>query len=138
MTSELTPDKNPTTRINTKFKRGAQAEPAGIELFFRGDKYQIAAEALPFSIGRDHSCQLVIDSGVVSRVHCALELRDGQIGLLDQSTNGTSVRSGRAGSVIVKDKFYPLAGRGSIQLGAEVKLDDPDVILFKIVGSGDD
>ena len=131
----MSADKNPTTRINTKFQNGHSAGFGGIELFYRGEKYDITVGSLPFLIGREQgACQLVVQNGLVSRIHCAIELRDGQIGLLDRSTNGTSIKVGRGGSVMINNKFYPLAGRGSIQLGAEIKLDDPDLILFKTLG----
>ena len=107
---------------------------AYLEIFYQGQGFKLTEEKLPFLLGRDAaSCQLVIDHQKASRQHCSLVVEDGQIGLRDESSNGTSVQVGRGGSIIVKDKFYPLSGQGCIQLGRTIIPDAPDLIHFKMV-----
>ncbi|MFA7554720.1 MAG: FHA domain-containing protein [Spongiibacteraceae bacterium] len=105
-----------------------------LELFYRGEEVKIALTDLPFVLGRDSDqCQLVIDHLKASRQHCTLTLQDNQVGLLDKSTNGTSLQIGRASSIMIKNGFYPLTGQGYIQLGKTISANDPDLICYKMV-----
>jgi hypothetical protein len=60
-------------------------------------------------------------------------MRDHQVGLLDTSTNGTFVRPGRAESVFIHNEYYPLVGQGTIKLGQRIDLEDPELLLYKVV-----
>lgn len=105
-----------------------------LELFYRGEEVKISLSDLPFVLGRDSGhCQLVIDHPKASRLHCTLTIENSQVGLFDESTNGTSVQIGRANSIMVKNGFYPLTGQGYIQLGKTITADDPDLICYKMV-----
>ncbi|HEY7774753.1 MAG TPA: FHA domain-containing protein [Marinagarivorans sp.] len=121
------------TRLNTLFEEPELEWDFRAALFFRGQEYTLRPENLPFHIGRDNTvCQLVVDGELASRDHCALVIKDGQLGLLDTSTNGTVVKFGRADSIVVHKKFLPLAGQGCFKLGQRIDLNDPDLIMFKV------
>ena len=138
-----------TTVLNADSQNDFSAQASHVELLFRGRQYSVGREDLPFKIGRDaQSCDLVINSDLVSRNHCSIELRGNQIGLLDNSTNGTCVQVGRGGrqrrrvrvqqlgrgdGLFIRNSFYPLVGQGYIKTGESVDLADPDLILFKVV-----
>ena len=118
----------------TNFTHIGSAAFTHIELFYRGQEITLSEQDLPYTLGRDPGkCQLVIDHQKASRVHCTVMVEEGQIGLRDSSTNGTAVQLGRSGSIIVKDRFYPLTGQGCLQLGRSIVPDDPSLIYFKMV-----
>ena len=132
-------DKTRATRLNTLIESDEPPTAISAALFYRGQEYRLGEDDLPFQIGRDdRQCRLVIASALASRNHCAIVVKEGQLGLLDTSTNGTAVKFGRADSVIVKQRFIPLAGQGCIKLGEKIDLSDPNLIMFKIVRSGND
>lgn len=104
-----------------------------LKLFYRGREFTLTEEDLPFVLGRDSvNCQLFIDDKEASRKHCSIAIVGDQVGILDSSTNGTSIQTGRANSIRLKDSFYPLTGRGSILLGKEITANDPNLIHYKI------
>jgi pSer/pThr/pTyr-binding forkhead associated (FHA) protein len=105
-----------------------------LELFYKGEAIKLTKAELPFVLGRDAGhCQLVIDHPKASRLHCTFTVEQDQVGILDNSTNGTALQIGRADSIMVKDGFYPLTGRGCIQLGKSIAAEDPDLIYYKMV-----
>ena len=64
-----------------------------------------------FRIGRESDCELVIDSGLVSRIHARVEVENGHWIVKDLgSTNGTYVAGERV-------KHVPLSGFHEIQFG---------------------
>lgn len=121
------------TQIKTETNTGARQEEFRLDIFYRGQNHSLAESDLPFHVGREKTCDLILENELVSRVHCIFQVQDGQIGLLDKSTNGTFIMTGRAESVRVKDNFYPLVGQGYIKLGDKIALDDPDLMLFKVI-----
>ena len=127
-------DDSPNTLINSELLHKIEGKFARIELFHHGNAYRIKEEHLPFYIGRDNSvCSLAVDKDVVSRIHCVVEIKDGQIGILDRSTNGTVIKVGEASSVIIREEFYPLTGKGCLSLGEQYSSDQSELILFKVV-----
>lgn len=125
------------TRLNTLIDEPDQEFDVRAALFFQGKEYALLPSNLPFQIGRDESvCQLVVDSELASRNHCAIVMKDGQLGLLDTSTNGSVVKFGRADSIVVHRKFLPLAGQGCFKLGEKIDLNDPNLIMFKVTKVG--
>lgn len=127
-------DKSFATRLNTHSANIEVAVFLQIELFYQGRSLVIQRDELPFYLGRDAGINdMAVDGDTISRKHCVLQLRDQQIGLLDTSTNGTFVKQGRADSVFIHHEYYPLVGQGAIKLGHKIELDDPDLILFKVI-----
>lgn len=127
-------DKTFATRLNTHSANIEVAAFLQIELFYHGKLQIIKSGELPFYIGRDEGINnLTVDGDTISRKHCVLQLRDRQIGLLDTSTNGTFVKPGRADSVFIHHEFYPLVGQGAIKPGQKIELDDPDLILYRVL-----
>lgn len=130
----MTEDKTYATRLNTNSATLKTNRSLRIELFYQGKLLCMAYDELPFYIGRDHSsCDLAVSGETISRRHCALQVRDQQIGLLDISTNGTFVKPGRADSVFIHNEFYPLVGKGAIKLGQRIDPEDSELILYKVV-----
>ncbi|MBX9584169.1 MAG: FHA domain-containing protein, partial [Gemmataceae bacterium] len=73
----------------------------------------IAIVGPQFLIGRDPECQLRPASQAVSKRHCAVVVRDGEVFLKDYgSTNGTVLND-----VIVQDEERPLSNNDSVKIG---------------------
>ncbi len=79
-------------------------------------------------IGRSKGCGLYVDEQLASRHHVRIELRRGKFFIIDQSTNGTHVRTNGGAEVFLRREEMPLAGDGQISLGRA--FDDP---LLKLV-----
>lgn len=127
-------DDTPNTLVNSDIKDDSEGRFARIELYYDGKAYRLTAEDLPFLIGRDYnSCHMAVAKTVVSRVHCLIEIKDQQIGVLDKSTNGTVVKAGDANSVVIRDEFYPLTGKGCLSLGEPFSSQSTALVLFKVV-----
>lgn len=122
------------TRVNPVIANVMESAGISIDLYYRGHMETIRAESLPYVVGRDSSCcNLAVITETASRKHCTFVVRDGQLGLEDHSTNGTMVKVGQGDCVRIKDRFYPLSGQGCIKLGAKIQLDDPDLLLYRLI-----
>ncbi|MFL0805187.1 MAG: FHA domain-containing protein [Agarilytica sp.] len=129
-------DSNQTiaAKFNTEILKKVNSPATHIELFHQGKELSFGKDDLPIRLGRDESaCDLVVNSEVASRVHCSIEVKDNQIGLVDSSTNGTFLKLGRNESFVVKETFYPLIGQGNIKLGEQLDSEMKDSILFRMV-----
>lgn len=127
-------DQTIAAKFNTEIMRKVNSPATHIEIFFQGKELSFGKQDLPIRLGRDdEACDIVVNSEVASRVHCAIDLRDNQIGVLDSSTNGTFIRLGRNESFVIKKTFYPLIGQGNIKLGEQFDSDDSLVVYFRMV-----
>ncbi len=127
-------DERPNTLINSDLLQKVEGKFVRIEMFHKGNAYRVKEVDLPFYIGRDPKVNsLSVDKDLVSRIHCVVDLKENQIGILDRSTNGTVVKVGEASSVIIRDEFYPLTGKGCLSLGEQYSSEQSDLILFKVV-----
>lgn len=127
-------DKTYATRLNDNSDDVEIAQFLRIELFYFGKLTVIDKKEIPFYLGRDEeSCDMIIQGDTISRRHCVLQIRDQQIGLLDTSTNGTYIKPGHSKNVFIHNDYYPLVGQGSIKLGHAIDLDDPEILLYKVV-----
>jgi hypothetical protein len=82
-----------------------------------------------YRIGRDHSCDLVLDDSRISRFHATLEWRRGRCVLCDHSTNGSYVRPMDATrAVFIRREEMPLVGVGRVSFAA---LDEGPALDFR-------
>ncbi len=103
-----------------------------IVLSYGGKDYTVDPTKTPFSIGRDESCNLSVDSPFASRQHCKILFHKKNFILKDNSTNGTFVRIGGAPPVKLIDSMTSITGNGFIKLGEVMTVGDTDVITFKV------
>jgi pSer/pThr/pTyr-binding forkhead associated (FHA) protein len=79
-------------------------------VIIRGGKFQgrrIPLRQLPFVIGRHPDCNLRPAHPTISKIHCALEVEEGQLVLRDHdSTNGTAINGHtfRGGTIQILDR----------------------------------
>jgi pSer/pThr/pTyr-binding forkhead associated (FHA) protein len=129
-------NKTITASFSADIMRHVNSSATHIEIYFQGKEMSFSKGDLPIKLGRDKTgCDLVIDSNVVSRVHCFIEVRDNQIGLFDTSTNGTLIHIGRYETFLIKRTFYPLIGQGNIKLGEAIDKDEKNMIYFRMVSN---
>lgn len=105
-----------------------EAAPAArLRVRHRGVEVEPPAEAL--ELGRDRSCNIVVDNEHVSRRHCTIRQRHGKFILQDHSANGTYVFVQGEGEVILRREDYVLRGRGWITLG-QPRIDSEDAVEY--------
>jgi len=127
-------DQTIAASFNTEIMNRVNSPATHIELFHQGEELSFSKDELPIKLGRDNTiCDIVVNSEVASRVHCMIEVRDGQIGLVDKSTNGTFIRIGRNDCFVIKNSFYPLIGKGNIKLGEQFDADETDIVYYRMV-----
>jgi len=103
-----------------------------VVLSYGGRDYMIDPTKVPFTIGRDASCNLTVNSNFASRQHCKILFHNKNFILKDNSTNGTFMRTGGAPPVKLQDSMLSITSNGSIKLGEAMKVGDTDVISFKV------
>ncbi|VUD53716.1 hypothetical protein TDB9533_01890 [Thalassocella blandensis] len=132
-------DQTVSAKYNTEIKNKINSPATHIELFYRGKEMSYRKTDLPKLIGRDErACDIIVNTDVASRKHCAIVVQANQIGVLDRSTNGTFLRVGRAEPFVIKNRFYPLVGQGHIKLGGQFDVDDKDIIYFRMLSKSDE
>jgi len=128
------PNKTIIANFDSEILRNVNSSATHIEIFFQGKEMSFGKDKLPIKLGRDKAvCDIFIDSGVASRVHCVIEVHDNQIGLTDKSTNGTFIHIGRNETFLIKNTFYPLIGQGNIKLGEQIDKDETNMVYFRMV-----
>ncbi len=93
----------------------------------------VLPDAPMFLIGRSPQCDLVVDSGFASRTHAKIEYRRGKFVLVDQSTNGTFVKTPEGKEVYLRREELPLWGEGSISLGEVIAPGNAHLISYVCV-----
>jgi class 3 adenylate cyclase len=88
-------------------------------------------EGTSFSIGRDPTSSLVVETEWVSRNHALIEWKRGYFMLADRSTNGTWLKIGDADDLLVHRDEVHLRRSGTINLGQANRLDDADLVYFQ-------
>ena len=106
-----------------------------IVLNFNGQEKLVTDKEInsAFSIGRDASCDLALDTSYASRRHVDIKLNRGKFVLSDHSTNGTYVQFKGQEDIFIRREELPLIGEGYISLGETVDLKNPHVIGFLVL-----
>lgn len=99
-------------------------------LRFKSQVFQLD-EGSAFSIGRDPTSTLVVETEWVSRHHALIEWKRGYFMLADRSTNGTWLRIGDDDELLVHRDETHLRRGGTISLGQAHQLDDKDLVCFQ-------
>ena len=81
-------------------------------------------------IGRGDQADFVVDDKLASRMHVRAEVRRGKFVLIDQSTNGTFVRTNDGREVYLRREELPLTGSGCFSLGSPVSAENAELIYY--------
>lgn len=114
-----------TSRLRSLFTREHR-----LYLTYHNDIKDVATRTQGFILGRSKDCDLTVNSELASRHHAQLVFRKGKFVLIDQSTNGTFVKTQGGKEVYVQSEAVPLSGSGFISLGKAVSIDNEHLIYF--------
>jgi adenylate cyclase len=101
-------------------------------LRYRDQTFRINNEHKSAILGRDETCDIVVQSDLASRLHINIELRFGKFLIADQSTNGTYIRFSDGSMVHITREEISLKGNGSISLGQSFSEHPAEVVEFSI------
>jgi len=95
-----------------------QRRAAGrLRLRYGGREKEVDQNAVPLVIGRGERCDLKVSTPFASRVHARIEPRPAMFVLVDESTNGTFVRTEDGREIALRREELSLTGAGVISLG---------------------
>ncbi|MEE8482108.1 MAG: adenylate/guanylate cyclase domain-containing protein [Acidiferrobacterales bacterium] len=106
------------------------AKGDSMSLEYKQKVQEVGQSTVGFKIGRDDQSDLVVTSTLASRNHARIEFRRGKFVLIDQSTNGTYVKTNDGKVVYLRREELPLWGNGEIGLGEAASEDNLNLIRF--------
>ena len=95
-----------------------------LHLKYLDKELRLNLESSAISLGRDDQCDFIIDSNHASRLHARIEIRRGKFVIIDQSTNGTFVKTSDGEELYLRREESPLLGNGVISLGVNPDQED--------------
>lgn len=101
-----------------------------LTLTYRNKRFNIPSTIMSYTIGRDKGCELLVDGALISRRHSRIEQRRGKFIIIDQSTNGTFIKTQEGQEFFLRREEFTLFGAGFISLGKKIDQNDDDVIQF--------
>jgi adenylate cyclase len=124
-----------TTRIGIPAYRKTPDNNDEMTLKYHEQSIKVRKECRSVVLGREETCDLVVQNDLASRQHSRIELRFGKFIIADQSTNGTYIRYGDGSVVHLNREETVLRGNGSISLG-QAFIDHPtELVEFSINSS---
>ena len=109
---------------------GPQVAAAKLTLRYAEREMHVMAGSSSIVMGRGAQCDLIVDSRLASRAHARIEYRRGKFVLVDQSRNGTFVKTQDGKVMYLRREELPLWGHGGISLGKAIEGDDLALISF--------
>jgi class 3 adenylate cyclase len=129
---ELLWQREDVTRMSTSFKPTTDAtKKAKLMLRYRDQSVEVNELHSSVVMGRADENDLVVKNTLISRMHARIEYRKGNFVLVDQSINGTYVRTSSGEELFVRRDNYPIKGSGIIGLGQRLAPESPDAISFQ-------
>lgn len=113
------------SRIKSLFTRGQH-----LYLTYHERITEASSKGNDLMLGRSKGSNIVVDTDCVSRHHAKLVYRKGKFVVIDQSTNGTFIKTQGGQEVFIQNEEYPLSGSGFISLGKTVSVDNEHLIYF--------
>jgi len=108
-----------------------QHRPFRVRLRYRDREVVLDDRQRPtLTLGRGDDNDLIVRGQFVSRLHARIEAGKNRFMLVDQSTNGSFVRTDAGEETFVRRDSMPLKGRGRIALGEPVEPDSMFVIEY--------
>lgn len=122
-----------STRIGLTAYRKSPESSQELVLSYRDKSFRINREHRNAVLGRGESCSLVVQNDLASRLHCRIELRFGKFVIIDQSTNGTFIRSSGGGLIHITREETVLHGHGAISLGVAFSEQPVEIVEYSVV-----
>ena len=120
------------TRMGAIPGERAQTHNIGpLEIRYRDVMIEFTTDSPALLVGRGPLCNLVVQSPLASRNHAIIRYSRGKFILMDQSTNGTFVRTEHGKLFYLRREILPLFGTGIISLGEQITEGDNNLICYK-------
>jgi class 3 adenylate cyclase len=101
-------------------------------LRFQGREIIVGEGRKTATLGRSEDNDVVVKGNLISRIHARVEASKDRFTLVDESTNGTFVRTGSGEEVYVRRDSTPLLGDGIIGLGRVVQPGSELAVHFSV------
>jgi adenylate cyclase len=105
------------------------AEDLALRLRYQDRDYSFEKGA-SLSLGRGDHCDVMTGGRLTSRIHARIEYRRGKFVLIDESTNGTFVRTQDGKEVYLRREELALWGTGVISMGEPAATEPEETISF--------
>ncbi len=116
-----------TGNITNPFKA---AENQGLLITYRQDTSRMDLASPAMRLGRGSECDLRVEGDLISRSHAKILVRRGKYVLIDQSTNGTYVRTLDGQDFFLRQDEITLFGSGVISLGKKVDKAQDNLVYY--------
>ncbi len=103
-------------------------------LRYQGYEVRVGEGRRSVTLGRAEDNDLVIKGNLISRLHARIEVSRDHFLLLDESTNGTFVRTSSGEEIFVRRDSTRLTGEGTIGLGKAADADAPLAVHYTVEG----
>ena len=121
-----------STRIGMPAFRKPPDHTEEMILRYRDHSIKVNRELRTVVLGREETCDILVQNDLASRQHIRIELRFGKFIIADQSTNGTYIRSSNGNVVHITREETVLFGNGSISLGQAFAEHPVELVEFSI------
>jgi adenylate cyclase len=105
-----------------------QAE--GLTLTYGDSVIKMDANSSAINIGRGRDCDLIVSGDLISRFHAKVEVRRGKFVLIDQSTNGTYLRTRDGQNLFLRQEDLALFGNGVISFGKNIDKGKENLVTY--------
>ena len=122
-------DTSNVTMVSAALNLDDLMQRSGLGIQFGDKKIEMKDSSPPVMMGRDRQNDVSLDDEWVSRNHASIEFRQGHFILVDRSTNGTYVTSGKEDEMRVHRDEVHLGKKGIISLG-QIKENREEVSLI--------
>jgi adenylate cyclase len=122
-----------STRIGMPAYRKSSDMADELILRYRGGSIRVNNKCRSVVLGRDDTCDLVVQNDLASRLHVHIDQRFGRFIIVDQSTNGTYIRFSDGNVTHITREEVFLQGSGLISLGQSFAENPSDVVEYSIV-----
>jgi adenylate cyclase len=112
--------------------RMAAAMGPEITLRYGGQDYVLNAKRPAIAMGRSPQSDVVIADALASRQHARIELRNGKFIVIDQSSNGTYVKTGDSPDFALKREEAVLMGEGLLTFGHAAGQGSGESVQFSV------
>ncbi len=125
---------NLPTRATQSTAEEAEHWAQRVQISLGDHHYTWGNSRVPFTMGRDRSSNVFLTCEYASRFHARIEIREGAVFLIDQSSNGTYVTLAGKGEILLKKGEIQLqpASSGVISFGISRDRADKELLYFAI------
>jgi len=106
--------------------------PQRLVLTWGAHEVEVTERRPTLTVGRRGVSDIVIKSGMVSRLHARIEFRDVSFSLTDQSSNGTYIADSVGATRMVRNDTHVLTGTGTISFGINPETSQPHLVKYAV------